>query len=179
MNYVSRIKIASLLVVFVTFVGCKSKQEKPPESTASPQEKAAPAPAAPAPVPSAAPAPNKPGALAVPPQDMAAVRAAAVRVLARLEAGDFAAIYKESAPSFKQIGSETAFVTKFQETRQKTGELKKPLELRFDTRPDNIHILVYRMENQRFITEVRLSFEREKNGTMELVGLNQHDEPKK
>ena len=110
---------------------------------------------------------------------MADARAAALRVLAQMEAGDFAAVYKGAADSFKQIGSETAFVTKFQQTRQKTGVLKNPKELKFDTRPDNIHVLVYRVENQAFITEMRLSFERAKNGSMALVGLNQHDEPKK
>ncbi|HEY4744539.1 MAG TPA: hypothetical protein VIH45_07760 [Desulfuromonadaceae bacterium] len=172
MNRVHCIKIACLLAVLVAFAGCsKSKEEKPGTGTAAPQEKAATAPAA--------PAPGKAAVRVASPQDMADARAAAARVLARMEAGDFAAIYKDAAPGFKQIGPEAAFVAKFQQTRQKTGVLTNPKELKFDTRPDNIHVLVYHVENQRVNTEMRMSFERAKNGTMELVGLNQHDEPKK
>lgn len=163
--------IAVLLVAVVTFAGCKAKQEKPAEGTAAPQEKSAAVPAA--------TATGKASAGAAAPQDMADARAAAQRVLARIEAGDFATVYRESGAGFKQIGPEAAFVAKFEQTRQKTGVLKNPRELKFDTRPDNIHVLLYRVENQRFVTEMRLSFERSKNGAMELVGLNQHDEPRK
>jgi len=171
MNHVIRIKIAVLLVVLVTFAGCKAKQEKPAESTTAPQEKSATAPAP--------PASGKAAAKLAAPQDMADARATALRVLAQMEAGDFANVYRESGAGFKQIGPEAAFVAKFQQTRQKTGALTNPKELKFDTRPDNVHVLLYRVENQRFITDMRLSFARSKSGTMELVGLNQHDEPRK
>jgi hypothetical protein len=57
--------------------------------------------------------------------------------------------------------------------------LTNPREISFETRPDSIHVLVYRTDNERFVTEMRLSFQRAKNGTMELAGLNQHDEPKR
>ncbi|HZV82922.1 MAG TPA: hypothetical protein VFF53_12220 [Geobacteraceae bacterium] len=172
MNHVSRVNIASLLVVLVMLGACKAKQEKPAESTVAPEQKSATAPAT-------SPAPGKPDVRVASPQDMADARAGARRVLEQMAAGDFTAIYRDSAPSFKQIGSEAAFVTKFQQTRQKTGVLKNPKELKFDTRPDNVHVLVYRVDNERFTTEMRLSFERAKSGAMELVGLNQHDELKK
>jgi hypothetical protein len=172
MTPVRCVKIAAVLIVLVTFAACKAKQEKSPEGTSVPQGKTATAPAA-------SPAPAKPGANGAPAQDMADARTAALRVLAQMEAGDFAAIYRGAAPGFKQIGSEAAFVTKFQQTRNKTGVLKNPKELKFDTRPDNVQVLVYRVDNQQFTTEMRLSFERAKNGAMELVGLNQHDELKK
>lgn len=171
MNHVIRVKIAVLLVVLVTFAGCKAKQEKSAESTAAPQDKSATAPAA--------PAAGKAAAQLASPQDMADARACALRVLAQMGAGDFTTVYRESGASFKQIGPETAFVNKFQQTLQKTGALKNPKELKFETRPDNVHVLLYRVENQRFITDMRLSFARSKNGAMELVGLNQHDEPRK
>jgi hypothetical protein len=174
MNYVSRMKIAALLVVIVMCAGCKSKQEKPAAGPSAPQEQAAGSAG-----PAAHPAAGKPSVQTAAPREMADARTAAVRVLARMEAGDFAAVYKDSAPSFKQIGSEAAFVAKFQQTRQKTGVLTTPKELKFGTSPENIHVLLYSVENPRFGTEIRLSFERSKNGTMELVGLNQHDEPKK
>jgi hypothetical protein len=164
------IKTALLFVVLVTFIGCKSKQEKPGASAGGAQEKAATTAGAPQ---------GKSGADAVPPQDKADARASAARVLAQMEAGDFSAIYKESAPGFKQIGSESQFVAKFQHTRLRVGALKNPHELSFDTRPDKSYVLVYRVENERFKTDMRLSFLRAQNGKMELVGLNQHDEPKK
>lgn len=171
MNYACRVSSVSLLVILVMLTGCKAKQETA-ESTAKSPDKAATAPAG-------APAPGKPAASIASPTDMADARAAALRVLAQLERADFSPIYRDSAASFKQIGSEAAFVTKFQQTFQKTGPLTNPKELKFDTRPDNVHVLVYRVDNKRFITEMRLSFERSKNGAMELVGLNQHDEPRK
>lgn len=169
MNHVIRV-IAALLVALVTLAGCKAKQEQPAETTASPQGKTSTAPAAPQ---------GKAAAQPATPQDMADARATALRVLSQMEAGDFTTVYRESGAGFKQIGPEAAFVAKFQQTRQKTGALNNPRELKFDTRPDNVHVLVYRVENQRFVTDMRLSFARSKNGAMELVGLNQHDEPRK
>jgi hypothetical protein len=169
LNYVHPGKIAFLLVVLVTFIGCKSKQDKPGARTGAPQEQAA----APAVQPQ-----QKNSAPAASSQDKTDARAAALRVLSQFEAGEFSQIYKESSAGFKQIGTETAFVANFQQTRQKAGVLKDPKEISFVTRPDNIHVLIYRLENERFTTEMRLSFERAKSGKMELAGLNQHDEPK-
>lgn len=167
MNYVGRIKVACLLVTLVVFVGCKSKQEQP---------KAGPEPVDQNAVSTAVPAQS---AAATAPKDMADARAAAQHVLALMEAGDFATLYKESSAGFKQIGSESAFVTKFQQTRLKTGVLKNPKEVSFNTRPDAVHVLVYRTANEHYVTDIRLSFQRAKNGAMELAGLNQHDELKK
>lgn len=171
MNHVISFKIAVLLVVLVTVSGCKAKQEKSAENATAPQSKSATTPAS--------PAPGKAAAQPAAPQDMADARACALRVLSQLQAGDFTTIYRESGAGFKQIGPEAAFVAKFQQTLQKTGALKNPRELKFDTRPNNVHVLVYRVENQRFITDMRLSLARSKSGAMELVGLNQHDEPRK
>lgn len=170
MNPTFRLKTAALLVVLVTLAGCKAKQEKPAENATAPQGVTTTAPATTA---------GNAATRAASGQEMADARSGALRVLSQFEAGDFAAIYRDSAPSFKQIGPEAAFVTKFQQTRQKTGPLKNPKELKFETGSDNVHVLLYRVDNQRFITEMRLSFARSKNGAMELVGLNQHDEPRK
>lgn len=164
-----RFLITALLVVAVILVfGCKSRQEQSGSgSGASPGKIAAEAPQV------------KPAAIVVTSQDKADTRAAATHVLSQLLAGNFSAIYTEAAPGFKQIGNESLFVAKFQETRQKVGLLKNPREISFETRPDNIHVLVYRLENDLFKTDMRLSFARAKSGKMELAGLNQHDEPKK
>jgi hypothetical protein len=171
MNYVHCIKTAFLLVILVTFIGCKSKQDKPVASTGAQQEKAA--------APAAAAAQDKPGTPVVPPQDKADAQAAAVRVLAFMESGDFPAIYKDSAAGFKQIGSESQFVAKFQQTRANVGVLKKPQAISFGTLPGKGYVFNYRLENERYKTDLRLTFARSPSGKMELAGLNQHDTLKK
>lgn len=171
MNYVRCIKTALLLIVVVTCLGCKSKQEAPGVNTGAPPQKAGEI--------KAISGQNVTGAVATSPQDKSDAEAAAARVLAQMEAGDFPAVYKESTPGFKQIGSQASFVAKFQQTRQKTGVLKNPKETSFITRPDKTHVLIYRMENERFKTDMRLTLARSQSGKMELAGLNQHDELKK
>ncbi|MBK5273449.1 MAG: hypothetical protein JJE30_00140 [Desulfuromonadales bacterium] len=171
MNYLRSIKIAFLLVILTTFIGCKSKQDKPVTGASAPQEKSA-APASVAPQ-------GKSGATVVPPQDKADAQTAAVRVLALMETGDFPAIYKESAAGFKQIGSESQFVAKFQQTRKSVGVLKNPQQISFGTLPGNGYVFTYRLENERYKTDLRLTFTRSQSGKMELAGLNQHDELKK
>lgn len=113
------------------------------------------------------------------PQDQADARTAALHVLSQLEAGQFAQIYQEASPGFQKIGTEPQFVAKFQQAIQKTGPLKKPTETSFETLPGKGYVLVYRLENDNFITDMRISFARSASGKMELAGLNQHDEPKK
>jgi hypothetical protein len=170
MNYVRCIKTAALLAMLVTFMGCKSKQDAPVANPVTPQEKAA-APAG--------STPEKPAATVVSPKDRADAQVAAARVLALLESGDFPSIYKESAAGFKQIGSESQFVAKFQQTRTSVGVLKSPREISFGTLPGNGFVFVYRLENERYKSDIRLTFARSQAGKMELAGLNQHDEQRK
>jgi len=169
MNHRRRLNIAFLIMLFVTVIGCKSKQEAPATKTAPPQNAGE--------VKSIS-GQNTAGAPVTSPQDKIDAEAAAAHVLSQMEAGDFAKIYNEASPGFKQIGSETLFVAKFQQTLQKTGPFKNPKEISFVTLPDKTHVLVYRLENDRFKTERRLTFDRSKSGKMELFGLNQHDDPK-
>jgi len=171
MNNVHCIKTAFLLVILFLLIGCKSKQDKPVTNTGAPQKNAA-APVAVSPQ-------GKPAAPVVPPQDKADAQAAAVRVLALMETGDFPAIYKDSAAGFKQIGSESQFVAKFQQTRKSVGILKDPKQISFGTLPGNGYVFVYRVENERYKTDLRLTFARSPGGKMELAGLNQHDTLKK
>jgi hypothetical protein len=171
MNNVRWIKTAFPLVILLSLIGCKSKQDKPVTNPGAPQEKTAP--------PSAVPPQDKSAAPVVSPQDKADAQAAAVRVLALMESGDFPAIYKDTSAGFKQIGSESQFVAKFQQTRQSVGVLKKPQQISFGTLPGNGYVLIYRLENERYKTDMRLTFARSPSGKMELAGLNQHDELKK
>ena len=171
MNCVRPINFAFLLIMlFVTVIGCKSKQETPVAKTAPTQGGGE--------IKSIS-GQNASGAPVTSPQDKRDAEAAAAHVLSQMEAGDFSAIYNEASPGFKQIGSEALFVAKFKQTRLKTGPLKNPKQISFVTLPDKTHVLVYRLENERFKTDRRLTFDRSKSGKMELFGLNQHDDPKK
>lgn len=145
-----------LSVLMVT--GCTSKQDK--------QEAGMPGKVPPA-------------AAVAPPQDQTDARAAAQVVLSQLAAGDFDQIYQAASPGFKKIGSKEQFVSKFQQVRKMVGVLKNPRETSFATIPNKGHVLVYRLENDLYTTDIRLSFERAADGKMALAGLNQHDEPKK
>lgn len=166
MNCVRCTKTAFLLVVLLAFFGCTSKQDK----IATNNEKS--------PAPAAAPA-EKSATPAVPSRDQTDAQTAAARVLALMESGDFAAIYKEAAAGFKQIGSESQFVGKFQQTRSSVGILKNPRQTSFGTLPGKGYVLVYHLENVSYKSDIRLSFARSAEGKMELAGLNQHDELKK
>ena len=110
---------------------------------------------------------------------IADVRVAALHVLSQFEAGEFSQIYKEAAPVFKQTGPEANFVEQFQQTLKKTGTFKNQKESSYDARPDDTYVLTYRMENERFISDMHLTLKRSKNGKMELAGIYEHDEPKK
>lgn len=171
MNRAFCIKTALLLIAVVSFIGCKSKQDTPGVNTA-------PQPTAAKEIKTIS-GQNAAGNLPTAPQDKSDAQTAAARVLSQFVAGEYSSIYKEATPGFKNIGNEAAFVAKFQQTRQKTGILNNPKEKSFVTRPDNAHVLIYRLENERFITEMRLTFERAQGGKMLLAGLNQHDESKK
>lgn len=171
MNYLRFSKVTFLLVILSTFIGCKSKQDQPGAGAGAPQEKVA--------APTHLPPQEKPGAPALLPKDKADAEAAAARVLALMESGDFHAIYQGAAAGFKQIGSESQFVAKFQQTRDNVGVLKNPRQISFGTVPGNGYVSVYRLENERFNTDLRLTFVRAQGGKMELAGLNQHDALKK
>jgi hypothetical protein len=164
-------KFVVLLLVLVLFAGCKSKQEKNATTPASPDQNTG--------KPVGLPPQPKPGVTPVSAKDASDTHAAALKMLALMEAGDFTAVYNGASTGFKQIGNEAAFVYKFQQARLKTGGLKNPKQISLLAQPDASIVTVYRVENKRFTTDMRLTFKRANNGTMVLEGLNQHDEPKK
>ena len=170
MNKVLSIKVALLLVILVTFTGCKSKQDKSAAGNGTPQEKAA--------APSSSPQ-NNAAAPDMPPQVKVDAQAAALRTLALMESGNFSAIYKDAAAGFKQIGSESQFVAKFKQTRQTVGVLRNPKLISTGILPGDGYVFVYRVENESYNSDIRLTFTRSQSGKMELAGLNQHDELKK
>ena len=164
------IKTFAVIAAVVSMVGCKSKQEAPGSGAAAvPQQGEAIKTIS---------GQGVTGVVAASPKDKADAEAAALRVLAQMEAGQYSAVYNEAAPTFKKIGKEEAFVQKFQQTHKLIGPLSGVRETSFVTLPDQSHVLVYRLENDRFNTDRRLTFVRSDNGKMELFGLNQHDESK-
>ncbi len=168
-------KLALLIVVFAAIVGCDSQKNK---SVASGGTSAAPTAAAPASGEGKyLSGQNTMGAPTASPQDQAAVRGAAALVLSRMESGDFAAIYNEASAGFQKLGSRDQFIAAFSQTGKKTGALKKPQEVSFTSGPNNTHVIIYRLENDKFHTDRRLSFSHSPNGAVILEGLNQHDEP--
>lgn len=171
MNCFRLTKTVVLVIAAVTMFGCKSKQEAPGAKSEAPPQQAGSV--------KSISGQSAGSAITTSPQDKADAEAAAVRVLAQMEAGEFAPMYRDASAGFKKIGSEAAFVAKFQQTRQKTGPFANPRQTSFVTLPDQTHVLVYRAENQQFTTERRLTFARSKTGKMELFGLNQHDEAKR
>jgi hypothetical protein len=158
MNFVTLGTSVFLSLSLLMMTGCNSKQDK--------QEASLPGNG------------NAKTATVASTQDQADARAAAQLVLSRLTAGDFAKIYQDASPGFKAIGTETQFVAKFQQSRQKVGVLKNPRETSFETLPSKGHLLVYRFDSELYITDMRLGFERTGDGKMSLAGLNQHDEHK-
>ena len=166
-------KCATLVLLFLLVVsfGCNKKEETPvakaPATTGGDQTKVISGQGA-------------SGKIVVSDKDKSDAEAAASHVISQMEAGDFKSIYDEASVGFQSIGSRELFDAKFQQTRQKTGPLKNPRLISFVPLNDKTLVLVYRMENEKFTTDRRLTFDRSpKSGRMELFGLNQHDEPKK
>jgi hypothetical protein len=164
------IQTVVVVVAALSIFGCKSKQEAPGANGATPQQ-------APGAIKSIS-GQTAAGVVPTAPKDKTDAEAAAIRTLDQMEAGQFSAMYKDASVGFKQIGSEAAFVAKFEQTRQKIGPLKGARQASFITLPDQTHVLVYHLENDRFRSERRLTYARSKEGKMELFGLNQHDELK-
>ena len=171
MHFLRYSKTTFLFILLAACIGCKSKQEKPVQSQRAPQATAVP--------PSAIIPPDKPGTPVVPAADKADAQAAALRVLALMENGDFSAVYRGADDGFKQIGTESQFVAKFQDVRKNVGALKNPVVISLSVLPNHGYALVYRLQNERYKTDLRLTLARTKDGKMQLVGLNQHDELKK
>jgi hypothetical protein len=169
MNYIRLGTSAFMLAVLLLMFGCKSRQEQAGTNPPAPPGNTAASAVAPH---------GKNGPTAASTQDMATARSLAVRVLAQVEAGDFAAVYRDASAGFKSIGSESQFVSKFQQTRLRVGVLKNPRETSATVLPGKGIVLVYRVENERYNTDMRLSFSPSPSGKMELSGLNQHDELK-
>jgi len=106
-------------------------------------------------------------------------KAVAARILSQYEAGELSQIYKESAPTFKQTGPEARFVAQFQQSLKKTGKFNNQKEPGIESRPNDAFVITYHLENDRFNTDIHLTLAKSASGKFELVGIQEHDEPKK
>ena len=115
--------------------------------------------------------------------DLKDAKAVVAKVHSQMKSRDYAAIYRESAPRFKSVGSESQFVSTMQEISQVTGELKKADSVSFKAGVDSsigkTYTLLYELEfeggtfNQRLI----LSLFKQKEREREKKGL--HNEERK
>jgi hypothetical protein len=168
MKTVRCIKTACLFLALAAFVvGCKSEKSETDKSSGASKDKTSEATPA---------APGKAGASAVSPQDKTDASAAAARVHAQLKSGDYATIYKESADSFKKLGTEAQFVSMMQQAQQKTGAFKDAKETSVEaaTGPDAAgkYLVNSKVEYDKNPAKEHLLFARSKSGKMELCEMS-------
>jgi hypothetical protein len=108
--------------------------------------------------------------------DLEDAKAAASKVHSQMQSGDYASIYRESAPRFKSVGSESQFVSKMQEVSQVTGALKKAEAISFEAGVDSnigkTYTLLSELEFERGIFRERMIFTRSDSGQMQLWKLD-------
>jgi hypothetical protein len=108
-------------------------------------------------------------------RDQKDAAAVASRVHSQMQTSNFAAIYRESAPRFKGVGSESQFVSMMQQGEQQSGVLKKAVEVAYQTGVDSnigrTHTLVFNLEYEHGHATERLILTRSDNGQMQLWKL--------
>jgi hypothetical protein len=111
-----------------------------------------------------------------PAQDWDDARVVANRVHSQLSAGDHAGIYKEAAPRFKTVGTESQFVALMRQLTHEHGFLKDARELGyesgFDTEAGAVSVLLYDVQFEKSRMRERLMIKRSHTGKMELWKLD-------
>jgi hypothetical protein len=108
--------------------------------------------------------------------DLEDAKAIASKVHSQMQSSDYASIYRESAPRFKSVGSESQFVSKMQEVSQETGTLKKAEIISYEAGVDSnigkTYTLLSELEFERGIYRERMILTRSENGQMQLWKLD-------
>lgn len=108
-------------------------------------------------------------------RDQQDVLAVSSRVHAQMQAGDFAAVYRDSAPRFRSVGSESEFVSRMQQFVTENGKFLKAREVAYqsglDSEAGRIHTLIFNVEYERAQGREHLIFIRSNNGQMQLWKL--------
>jgi hypothetical protein len=109
-------------------------------------------------------------------EDRGDARLVAARVHAEMMAGDLANIYRESAPRFRSVGSESEFVAMMQKYDGEFGSFKSANEIGYkttlDSRIGRTHELLFDLEYERVRARELLIMVRSAKGKMELWKLD-------
>jgi hypothetical protein len=101
--------------------------------------------------------------------------AVASRVHSQMQVGDFAVIYRDAAPRFKSVGSESEFVSRMQKFVSEYGKFVKAQEVAYqsglDSQAGRTHTLSFKVQYERGQGLERLIFTRSNNGQMQLWRL--------
>jgi len=96
----------------------------------------------------------------------------AARVHEAILSEDFAAIYNESAPQFRSVGSESEFVAGLNQLKKRLGRLKAQSEIAYQTNLDakigRTHVLTFDLEFELGRARESMMFVRSASGKMEL-----------
>jgi|GEM_PF-1355057 len=175
MNQVRIATTVALMILCAALTGCSSKKDKAEQAPqASPPLQAASSSARKAAEAGAAAA--KKGVLIVPAKDEEESSKLKIKVLELLMKNDFAAIYKDASEGFRKVGAEKDFVALWQKQLQQTGAFKEAKEVSQAIRPeDKALAIIFKVQYEKASKSLRLIFGRNKDGKMELIGINQRD----
>ena len=101
-----------------------------------------------------------------------AAESVAARVHDNMRAGDFAVVYKESAPRIKTVATESEFVDFYKQVQQNFGLLKRANEVayeaRYDSRIGRMHVLMFDLEYERGRVHETMTLVRSDSSEMQL-----------
>ena len=170
MNNVRIAPTIALIIMLAALPGCSSKKEKAAQAPSPLQ--AAPSTARTA---TGAVTANK-AVVIVPDKDAEDSAKLKIFVLEQLTKNDFAAIYKSASEGFRKVGAEKEFVVLWQKQLQQTGAFKEAKEVSQAIRPeDKALAVIFKVQYEKASKSLRLIFGRNKDGKMELIGINQRD----
>jgi hypothetical protein len=117
-------------------------------------------------------------------QDKTAAGDLAQRVHSRMQSGDFATIYKESAPRLKSASTESEFVDYFKDIQNELGSLKQVHEIAYESRMDSrtgrANAFMFQLDYERGRLYETMTLVRSDSGQMQLwkLGIGSDPPPK-
>ncbi len=168
MNNVRITTVTALIIMLAALPGCNSKKEKAEQAPL-------PLQASPSSARTAAEAAKK-AVVIVPDKDEEDSSKLKSMVLEQLKKNDFAAVYKSASEGFRKVGAEQVFVALWQKQLQDTGAFKEAKEVSQAIRPDDKALaVIFKVQYEKASKSLRMIFGRNKDGKMELIGINQRD----
>lgn len=163
----TRSAAAVSVMLLLVLAGCSSKKESATQAPAQSKEQAQAQVPAQAQPQNVAPASPRDEADATPVRD---------KVLAHVKKGEFASIYREASPGFREVGPEQKFMELWNRQLADTGPFKDAKQVSHSVRPqDKFQVFVYNVQYEKKQKQLRLTFGRSKKGVFELTGINQTD----